>query len=62
MSRFYPFHGCFISSRSHTPQTIMNLAEELTLQYRQVREQDKDRPWKYQDLADAMRTIAAEDE
>ena len=86
-------------SGSHTPQTAINLAEELTLLRRQVREQEKeirrlkeenefleeagaffaasrrksargrykylankDRPWKYQDLADAMRAIAAEDE
>lgn len=31
-----------IGSGSHTPQTAMNLAEELTLLRRQVREQEKE--------------------
>ena len=31
-----------VGSGSHTPQTVMNLAEELTLLRRQVKEQEKE--------------------
>ncbi len=50
---------------SHTPQTAMSLAEELALLRGQVKEQEKEiRRLKEenQGLADAMRTIASEDE
>ena len=46
-----------VGAGSHTPESAMSLAEELAV----LRKRVKDRPWKYQPLADAMLEIHDED-
>ena len=63
-----------IGEGSHTPASAMSLSEEITMLRKRVKavsythlrahetKANKDRPWKYQDLAEAMKEIISEDE